>query len=215
MRVLLPAAISSGIATRHNPRRAHAPRTDPPEAPPARATRAGCRRGSRRAAERGCSDPAAQIRYAKFDRGAASRGRHLVRVGIDPKRADPGGSATFFSTCVGPTVSTVGGPGKRSSQRAKKFPARLAGRVSRRARMADFMGTGFRRRSRRRASTRIEPAASNVDSASDARLPGKCSQRAVESTNWFPSLSLNIAKVPQCSFFGGPRNSTPRAFNSS
>ena len=65
-----------------------------------------------------------------------------------------------------------------------------------------------------RASTQIEPAGVECRSASGARLP-EMSERAVESTHRFPSLSLNIAKVPQCSFFGGPRNSTPRAFNSS
>lgn len=36
-----------------------------------------------------------------------------------------------------------------------------------------------------------------------------------ETTNLFPSLSLNIAYVPQACFSGGPSNSTPRFFNSS
>ena len=36
-----------------------------------------------------------------------------------------------------------------------------------------------------------------------------------ESTNWFPSASLKIAAVPQCSVFGGIGNSTPFAESSS
>lgn len=36
-----------------------------------------------------------------------------------------------------------------------------------------------------------------------------------ESTNWFPSASLKIAAVPQCSVFGGLENSTPFAERSS
>jgi hypothetical protein len=36
-----------------------------------------------------------------------------------------------------------------------------------------------------------------------------------ESTNWFPSASLKIAAVPQCSVFGGIANSTPFAESSS
>ncbi len=36
-----------------------------------------------------------------------------------------------------------------------------------------------------------------------------------ESTNWFPSASLKIAAVPQCSDFGGIANSTPFADSSS
>ena len=36
-----------------------------------------------------------------------------------------------------------------------------------------------------------------------------------ESTNWFPSASLKIAAVPQCSVFGGIGNSTPFADSSS
>src|SRR2546430_9104306 len=36
-----------------------------------------------------------------------------------------------------------------------------------------------------------------------------------ETTNRLPSLSLNIAYVPQGCFCGGPSNSTPRCFNSS
>src|SRR5215510_13777332 len=35
-----------------------------------------------------------------------------------------------------------------------------------------------------------------------------------ETTNLFPSLSLNIAYVPHGWFCGGPSNSTPRFFNS-
>jgi hypothetical protein len=36
-----------------------------------------------------------------------------------------------------------------------------------------------------------------------------------ESTNWFPSASLKIAALPQCSVFGGIENSTPFAETSS
>jgi hypothetical protein len=36
-----------------------------------------------------------------------------------------------------------------------------------------------------------------------------------DSTNWFPSASLKIAAVPQCSVFGGIENSTPFAESSS
>ena len=36
-----------------------------------------------------------------------------------------------------------------------------------------------------------------------------------DSTNWFPSASLKIAAVPQCSVFGGIENSTPFAASSS
>lgn len=36
-----------------------------------------------------------------------------------------------------------------------------------------------------------------------------------ESTNWFPSASLKIAAVPQCSVVGGIGNSTPFAESSS
>jgi hypothetical protein len=36
-----------------------------------------------------------------------------------------------------------------------------------------------------------------------------------DSTNWFPSASLKIAAVPQCSVFGGIGNSTPFAESSS
>jgi hypothetical protein len=36
-----------------------------------------------------------------------------------------------------------------------------------------------------------------------------------ESTNWFPSASLKIAAVPQCSVLGGIGNSTPFAESSS
>jgi hypothetical protein len=36
-----------------------------------------------------------------------------------------------------------------------------------------------------------------------------------DSTNWFPSASLKIAAVPQCSIFGGIGNSTPLADSSS
>ena len=36
-----------------------------------------------------------------------------------------------------------------------------------------------------------------------------------DSTNWFPSASLKIAAVPQCSDFGGIGNSTPFAESSS
>lgn len=36
-----------------------------------------------------------------------------------------------------------------------------------------------------------------------------------ESTNWFPSASLKIAAVPQCSVLGGIENSTPFAESSS
>ena len=36
-----------------------------------------------------------------------------------------------------------------------------------------------------------------------------------DSTNWFPSASLKIAAVPQCSVFGGIGNSTPFADSSS
>ena len=36
-----------------------------------------------------------------------------------------------------------------------------------------------------------------------------------ESTNWFPSASLKMAAVPQCSVFGGIANSTPFAESSS
>jgi hypothetical protein len=36
-----------------------------------------------------------------------------------------------------------------------------------------------------------------------------------DSTNWFPSASLKMAAVPQCSVFGGIENSTPFAESSS
>ena len=36
-----------------------------------------------------------------------------------------------------------------------------------------------------------------------------------DSTNWFPSASLKIAAVPQCSVVGGIENSTPFAESSS
>jgi hypothetical protein len=36
-----------------------------------------------------------------------------------------------------------------------------------------------------------------------------------DSTNWFPSASLKIAAVPQCSVLGGIGNSTPFAESSS
>jgi hypothetical protein len=36
-----------------------------------------------------------------------------------------------------------------------------------------------------------------------------------DNTNWFPSASLKIAAVPQCSVFGGIENSTPFAESSS
>jgi len=36
-----------------------------------------------------------------------------------------------------------------------------------------------------------------------------------DNTNWFPSASLKIAAVPQCSVFGGIGNSTPFAESSS
>ena len=36
-----------------------------------------------------------------------------------------------------------------------------------------------------------------------------------DSTNWFPSASLKIAAVPQCSVLGGIANSTPFAESSS
>ena len=42
---------------------------------------------------------------------------------------------------------------------------------------------------------------------------GPCATYLVfdERTNWFPSASLKIAAVPQCSVFGGIENSTPFA----
>lgn len=36
-----------------------------------------------------------------------------------------------------------------------------------------------------------------------------------DSTNWFPSASLKMAAVPQCSVVGGIENSTPFAESSS
>jgi hypothetical protein len=44
---------------------------------------------------------------------------------------------------------------------------------------------------------------------------GACYLVLDESTNWFPSASLKMAAVPQCSVRGGIANSTPFADSSS